>query len=179
MARRAEALRLAAGGLSNIAISKILGVAESTIRNDLDSQNCESRRRRNRRNSPGFVVSPDSQPCESASLGGPPLRIESDSQSCEFAPSRVTEPDLQPCESAPSRLSESVARIASIVAVIPACRMSDLEEFYACGERLAALARAAGDRATAEAWDDLCRRLASEAQRRAAPAREGEALEAR
>jgi hypothetical protein len=174
-ARRAQALKLAGEGHSNVAIGKLLGVAESTIRNDLASQdceprttrnrrnpasqNCESRTTRNRRNSRGFAVPLDSQLYESASLGGPPLRTEPDSQ----------------CESAPSKLAESVTQaISSVLAALPTCGARVLEEFYDRARQLAASARAAGDSAAAGLCDDLCERLMAEAQRRAAPANEGE-----
>jgi hypothetical protein len=77
-------------------------------------------------------------------------------------------------------LAESVAQACtSVFAVMPTCGMSALAEFYARAQQLAASARAAGDSAAAGLCDDLCRRLTVEAQRRAAPAREGEPSEAR
>jgi hypothetical protein len=83
-------------------------------------------------------------------------------------------------ESAPSRLAESAGQAcASIVTVIPACEARDLMEFYERASNLAATTRRLGDNAAAELWDDLSRRLASEAQRRAAPVREGEPAAAR
>jgi DNA-binding CsgD family transcriptional regulator len=67
----------------------------------------------------------------------------------------------------------------AVLAALPTCGMSALAEFYTRTQQVAATTRAAGDSATAELWDDLCRRLTAEAQRRAAPAREGEPSEAR
>jgi transposase len=62
-ARQAEARKLAGEGLSNVSISKILGVGEATVRRDLSSPNGELLQPSAKKDrSPERQISPDDEP---------------------------------------------------------------------------------------------------------------------
>jgi hypothetical protein len=53
---------------------------------------------------------------------------------------------------------------ASVIQALLACRASDLAEFHGRVEKLAGLARSAGDHEALELWQDLGRRLVAQAR---------------